>query len=220
MVEDFESRPHKAVSFLVESKKGDAGMERAEVARGLTWLQWRKITRKKQKRKRQRRRELEEGKEERTIKSEIAQEVVAGIKEKASVHEDAKANALRTAGQSVNQVEVQWDELQVMQKAPEPAVHERMTKGEEVKCTKEKKKGRSTEEMKVKANILLEEDTEEMIKWRSLSQEEIGQWWKNLAENIEAKFQDKYKIEEGGQRCPRWNGGGRAKTRKYRIRRW
>ena len=64
---------------------------------------------------------------------EIAQEVVAGIKEEASAHEDAKMTAQRAVGQSVkqnwdcsqieyeeeeeeedwqkeNQVEVQWDE--------------------------------------------------------------------------------------------------------------
>ena len=46
-----------------------------------------------------------------------------------------------------------------------------MTKGEEVKCTKEKKKvkGWSIEEMKEKVNSLVEIDTEEMKKWRGLS---------------------------------------------------
>ena len=34
VMEDFESRPHQAVSFLVESEKGVAGMERAEAAEG------------------------------------------------------------------------------------------------------------------------------------------------------------------------------------------
>ena len=47
--------------------------------------------------------ELDEGTEERRIESEIAQEVVAGIKEKASVHEDVKANAQRTAERSDKQ---------------------------------------------------------------------------------------------------------------------
>ena len=54
--------------------------------------------------------ELDEGREERKIRSEIAQEVVAGIKEKASAHDDAKANAQRAAGQSVKQ---NWDCSQV-----------------------------------------------------------------------------------------------------------
>ena len=42
-------------------------------------------------------------------------------------------------------------------------VHERVSQGEKVRCTKEKKvKGWSTEEMKDKANSLLKEETEEM----------------------------------------------------------
>ena len=39
----------------------------------------------------------------RHVRFEIAQEVVAGINDKAGVHEDAKAMAQRTAGQSVKQ---------------------------------------------------------------------------------------------------------------------
>ena len=54
--------------------------------------------------------ELDEGSEERKIRSEIAQEVVAGIKEKASAHDDAKATAQRAAAQSVEQ---NWDCSQI-----------------------------------------------------------------------------------------------------------
>ena len=46
----------------------------------------------------------------RKIRKEIAQEVVAGIKEKASAHDDAKATAQRTAGQRVIQ---KWDCSQI-----------------------------------------------------------------------------------------------------------
>ena len=42
--------------FVVERKKGDAGMERAGAAEGAAWLEWRKVARRKHKRKRQRRR--------------------------------------------------------------------------------------------------------------------------------------------------------------------
>ena len=54
-------------------------------------------------------------------------------------------------------------QCQVMQKVPELVLHEPMSQGEKSKCAKEKKKvkGRSTEEMKSKANSLVEEDTEE-----------------------------------------------------------
>ena len=40
----------------------------------------------------------DEGREERQIRSEIAKEVVAGMKEKAGEHEDAKATAQWTVG--------------------------------------------------------------------------------------------------------------------------
>ena len=83
--------------------------------------------------------------------------------------------------QNENQMEVHWDEdenleeiwegrkegsslqVEVMQKVPELVVHEHMSQGEEVECTKEnnKVKGWSTEEMKDKANSLSEVDTED-----------------------------------------------------------
>ena len=53
---------------------------------------------------------------ERRIRKEIAQEVVDGIKEKASAHDDAKATAQRTAAQSVkhtwgcSQIEIEEEE--------------------------------------------------------------------------------------------------------------
>ena len=52
VVEDFESRPHKAVTFVVERGKGKTGMERAQIAEGVTWIQWRKTTWKKHGRER------------------------------------------------------------------------------------------------------------------------------------------------------------------------
>ena len=55
VVEDFESTPHKAVSFFGKKREGDKGVERAEAAEG-AWLQWRKVARKEHKRERQRRR--------------------------------------------------------------------------------------------------------------------------------------------------------------------
>ena len=49
VIEDFESRPHKAVTFIVEK----AGVERAITAEDATRKQWRKATRKKHGRERQ-----------------------------------------------------------------------------------------------------------------------------------------------------------------------
>ena len=54
--------------------------------------------------------EVNEGSEERKIRHEIVQEVVAGIKEMASTQDDAKETAQKTAGQSVKQ---NWDYLQI-----------------------------------------------------------------------------------------------------------
>ena len=65
-------------------------------------------------------------------------------------------------------------QAEVMQKVLELVVHERMSQGEGVRGTKEKKKvkGWSTEE-KGKTSSSLEEYTEEMRKWRGMSQDEM-----------------------------------------------
>ena len=47
--------------------------------------------------------EVHEDSGERSVRNDIAQEVVAGIKERASALDDAKATAQRTAGQRVKQ---------------------------------------------------------------------------------------------------------------------
>ena len=69
--------------------------------------------------------------------------------------------------------------LDDMQKVHELVVNERMSQGERVKSPKEEKKvpGWSIEEMKEKSIIAVEEDTEEMRKWRGLSQSEMDPCW-------------------------------------------
>ena len=53
VIEYFESRPHKAATFFFNRKrKGKEGMEQAKTAEGVTWILWRKITRKKHGRER------------------------------------------------------------------------------------------------------------------------------------------------------------------------
>ena len=110
-----------------------------------------------------------------------------------------KKRRKRKTGEMKNQMKVQWNEeqklketlerrrVEVMQKVPEFVVHERMTKGEEVKCTEEKKKveGWSVEEVSADMVFsLVEIDTEEMIKWRGLSQDErsinAGRIWRKI----------------------------------------
>ena len=64
-----------------------------------------------------------------------------------------------------------------------------MSQGERVNSPKGKKKvpGRSIEEMKEKPIFAVEEDTEEMRKWRGLRQSEMDLCWKKLAEKMEAR---------------------------------
>ena len=65
--------------------------------------------------------------------------------------------------------------LDVMQKVPELVVYKRMSQGEKGEDTKEKKKvpGWSIEEVKEGPNIAVEEETEEMKRWRCVNQSEM-----------------------------------------------
>ena len=47
VVEDFESRPPKAVFFVVEREKETQEWNEQELPRGAAWLQWIKVARKK-----------------------------------------------------------------------------------------------------------------------------------------------------------------------------
>ena len=109
--------------------------------------------------------------------------------------------------------------LDVLQEVPELVVHERMSQGKGVKGMKEKEKviGWSTEEMREKPNVALEEDSEEMRKWRGLSQSEMDQCWKNLVEwkrkSWTSTRSKKAKERPSLVEVPRWNEGGCAKSR-------
>ena len=50
--------------------------------------------------------------------------------------------------------------------------------------------------MKEKSSGPLEEDTEEMEKWRRMRQEEMDQCWNRLAEKMEEEVLDKYKVDD------------------------
>ena len=62
-----------------------------------------------------------------------------------------------------------------------------MSQGEKAKSIEEKKKvkGWSSEEMKNKPRDDREEDTEEIIEWRSVNQKKMYQCWEELAERLE-----------------------------------
>ena len=70
-------------------------------------------------------------------------------------------------------------------KVLELVVNERMSqdkKGDKSQRERRKYQGWPIEEMKEEPNVPVEEDTEEMRKWRGLSQSEMDQCWRNLAE--------------------------------------
>ena len=145
-----------------------------------------------------------------------------------------------------NQMKLQWAEDQKLEKfwneegwkeplcrrksckkTPELVVHERMSRGEKVRGTREKKKakGCSTEEMKDKTNSLREEDTEEMRTRRCLNQEEMDQCWKNVAERMEEEVLGKCSVENSSREAYRGRGTPLEwrrvrRSRKYRIRKW
>ena len=61
-------------------------------------------------------------------------------------------------------------------------------------CPKKKSEGSGKKRVKNKPSSSLVEDTGEMIEWRSMSQEEMDQSWKKLAEKIEEEVLDRYKV--------------------------
>ena len=119
VVEDFESRPHKAVSFVVEREKGIQEWNEQKLPKVLLGSSGGRLPMRSEKEQE----EEEMDSRERQVRYGIAQELVAGIKEKADVHEDAKSTAQRTVGQSVkqswdcSQIEKEEEEEEVWQKA-------------------------------------------------------------------------------------------------------
>ena len=72
--------------------------------------------------------------------------------------------------------------------------------------------------MKEKPNIVVEIDTAEMRKWRSLSQSELDLCWGKLAERMKEEVLNKYEVEEAKKRLSEvevllWSGEGCAKAR-------
>ena len=63
VIVDFESRPHKAVTFVVERGKDRQDWNEAKIAEGATWLEWRKTTRKKSRKRKEGKKEKEKAKE-------------------------------------------------------------------------------------------------------------------------------------------------------------
>ena len=89
VVEDFESRPHKAASFLVERDKETQEWNEQKQPKVLPGYSGGRLPGGSVKEKGREEGVVDEGSGEWKIRQEIAQEVVVGIKEKASVQDDA-----------------------------------------------------------------------------------------------------------------------------------
>ena len=60
--------------------------------------------------------------------------------------------------------------------------------------------------MKNKPSNSWEEDTEEMIGLRSMSQEEMDQCWRKLAEKIDEEVLDQYQVDDSRRGAHRGRG--------------
>ena len=90
VLEDFESRPHKAASFFESGKEMQEWNEQ-KLPKVLPGYSGGRLPGRSTKGKGREEGKIDEDSMERQVRNEIAQEVFAGIKEKASVHGGAKA---------------------------------------------------------------------------------------------------------------------------------
>ena len=100
VVEAFASRPHKAVSFVVERGKEIQEWNELKLPKVLPGYSGGRLPGRSTKEKGREEGEVDEDGEERRIRGQIVQEVVAGIKEKVSVHDGEKNAVKRPVEQS------------------------------------------------------------------------------------------------------------------------
>ena len=100
VVEDFESRTHKAVSFVVERGKETQEGNEQKLPKVLPGYSGARLPGRNIKEKGREEGEVDKDGEERKIKKEIAQEVVEGIKEKVSAYNGGENEVKRPVEQS------------------------------------------------------------------------------------------------------------------------
>ena len=110
VVEDFESRPHKAVSCVVEREKVVKEWSEQRLPKVLPGYSGGRLPGRSTKEKGGEEGAVDEECEERKIRSQITQEVVARIKDEISVHSGDKEAVQRPAGQRVTR---SWDCWQI-----------------------------------------------------------------------------------------------------------
>ena len=110
VVEDFESRPCRALSYCGKKREGDKGMERQKLPKVLPGHSGGRLPGRSTNEKGKEGGEVNEDGGERRNRSQIAQEVVAGVKEKVRVHDGVKDDVKRPAEQSFMR---SWDCSQI-----------------------------------------------------------------------------------------------------------
>ena len=110
VVEDFESRPHTAVSFVVEREKETQEWNEQKLPKVLPGYSGGRLPGRSTKEASGEEEEEKEEKGQRNIRYEISQKVVAGIKEEARRYENAKLSSQKTTEQNVKQ---SWDCSQI-----------------------------------------------------------------------------------------------------------
>ena len=97
VVEDLESRRHKAVSFVVRREKEIKEWNEQKMPKALPGYSGGRLPGRNTKEKGREEGGADEDGEERRIKGQIVQVVVAGIKEKRSVHDGEKRCRTKTS---------------------------------------------------------------------------------------------------------------------------
>ena len=110
VVEDFESRTHKAVSFVVKREKGIQEWMEQKLPKVLPGYSGGRLPRRSAVERGREEGEEEKESRKRKVRCEIVQKVVASIKEKAGGHEDAFSTEQRSVGQRVKQ---NWDSSRI-----------------------------------------------------------------------------------------------------------
>ena len=110
VVEDFESRPNKAVPFVVERGKEIQEWNEQKLPKVLPGYSGGKLPGRSTKEKGREEGEVNEDGEDRRIMGQIVQEVVAGIKEKVSVHDGDENDVKRPVELSFKR---SWDCSQI-----------------------------------------------------------------------------------------------------------
>ena len=84
VVEDFESRPHKAVTFVVDREKERQEWSEQRMPKALLGYSGGRLPERRKEEKGREEGEDDEGREERRFRNEIIKEVIAGIQKKAT----------------------------------------------------------------------------------------------------------------------------------------